>query len=170
MGHIPDWTACFSQIPCPANSSSACGVVNGVSQACILSVMDCYVPWSYADSQAAVCSWVQHACMSRRYCFAAVALTPSVFSLFSESHWRLYIERFLLMPDHMANRKGQTGCSHPYVTNWLGGPLCCTWVEITGGRRNILPGLIFSNYCFLQCLTRVSHSSRSRCCPQVLQQ
>lgn len=118
-------------------------------------------PWSYADSQAAVHSWVQHACMSRRYCFAAVALTPSVFSPCSESHWRLYIERFLLMPDHMANRKSQTGCSHPYITNWLGGPLCCTWVEITAGRGNILPGLIFSNCCFLQCLTRVSHSSGS---------
>lgn len=74
------------------------------------------------------------------------------------------------MPDHMANRKSQTGCSHPYITNRLGGPLCCTWVEITAGRGNILPGLIFSNYCFLQCLTRVSHSSGSRCCPQLLQQ
>lgn len=69
------------------------------------------------------------------------------------------------MPDHMTNRKGQTGCSHPYVTNLLGGPFCCTWVEITGGRGNILPGLIFSNYCFSHSLTSVSHSSRE----QVLQ-
>lgn len=75
-------------------------------------------------------------------------LTPSVFSPCSGSRWRLYIERLLLMLDHMPNRKGQTGCSHPYVTNLLGGPFCCTWVEITGGRGNILPGLIFSNYCF----------------------
>lgn len=153
MGHIPDWTACFSQIPYKANSSSACGVVNGVSRACLLSVMDCYLTWSYAGSQAAVPACPGDTALQQ------LPLTPSVFSPCSESCWRLSIERLLLMPDHMANRKGQTGCSHPYVTNLLGGPFCCTWVEITGGRGNILPGLIFSKYFFPQSLTTVSHSS-----------